>query len=271
MPIITVSRGTFSGGSEMAGCLGEHLGYQVVSREILAEAAARYGVSEAKLVRALEKSPGFWDRFLHDRRLYLAFIQAALCERVEGDNVVYHGHAGHLLLRGVRHVLRVRLIAPLEYRVAQVRERMHLTGDDAVRHIERVDRERANWTRFLYGVDWHDPTLYDLTVSLERFDLAAACQVVATAAAQPQFQPDEASRKALADLRLASQVRAALAADPSTAHAEVEVHADAGALVILGKLADPRLVEAVVAGARAVAGVRSVEYGTRLMLEDVVP
>jgi len=178
MAIITISRGTFSGGSELATRLGELLGYDVLSREVLAQAAVRYGVSEAKLAKALERGPGFWDRFLHDRRLYLAFILEALCERVQSDRIIYHGHAGHLLLRGVRHVLRVRLIAPLEYRIAQVEERMHLTRDDAIRHIERVDRERASWTKFLYGVEWNDPSLYDLTLNLEHLDLGGAADVV---------------------------------------------------------------------------------------------
>jgi cytidylate kinase len=270
MAIITISRGTFSGGNELACCLGEKLGYQVLSREVLTEAAARYGLSEAALARALEKSPTFWDRFLHERRLYLAFIQEALCEKAQQGNIVYHGHAGHLLLRGVRHVLRVRLIAPLDYRVNLVRERMHLTGDDAVHHIERVDRERARWTRFLYGVAWDDPALYDLTLNLEHLDLHAACDIVANAARQPHFQPDDASRAAMADLVLASRVRAALAANAATAHAEVDVTANAGAVMIVGKLADPRLVDDVIAGAQRVPGVTRVDYGPRLGSGDLL-
>jgi cytidylate kinase len=266
--IITISRGTFSGGQQLAACLGQQLGYEIVSREVISEAACKYGVSESKLGNALERGPGFWDRFSHERRRYLAFIQSALCEHVARDNVVYHGHAGHLLLRGVRHVLRVRLIAPLEMRIEMVSKRMHLTHEDAVAHIEKVDRERARWTRFLHGVDWHDPHLYDLIVNLEHVDLDAACESVAAIARRKQFQADADSRKAMNDLRLASRARAALAADRSTANAEVEVRADDGDLAIEGKLQDPQQVEAVIERARLVPGVARVQYGTRMMLRD---
>lgn len=270
MAIITISRGTFSGGQQLAECLGQALGYRVLSREVLAEAAVRYGVSEADLAAAMRSGPKLRDRFLHDRRLYLAFVQSALCEEAVNDRVVYHGHAGHLLLRGVRHVLRVRLIAPLEYRIKEVERRQGLSSEDAANYVARVDRDREKWTRFLYGVKWQDPALYDLVMNLECLDVGLACSAITTIATQPRFQADEASRKALEELRLASRVRATLAAAPATRHAEVEVSANQGSIAIVGKLRDPTLVEAVVATARAVEGVKQVRYGTRVMLRGAL-
>jgi cytidylate kinase len=268
MSIITISRGTFSGGSEVAACLHAHLGYSLVSREIIAEAAATYGVSEARLSEALEKSPRLLDRFLHDRRQYLAFIRVALCERAALDNMVYHGHAGHLLLRGIRHVLRVRLIAPIEFRIAQLQKRKGLDRREAVRYIERVDTERARWTEFLYGTNWQDPSLYDVVVNLEHADLEGACQAIIALSSRPCFQADDTSRQAMADLLLASRITAALAAAPQTAYAEVEVRAKDGQVEIEGKIADPALANAVIARARDIEGVRNVRYGTRVMFEE---
>jgi cytidylate kinase len=267
VPIITISRGTFSGGSELAAQLQARLGYTLISREIVAEAARSYGVSETRLSEALEKGPGLLGRFVHDRRRYLAFVRAALCERAAHDNVVYHGHAGHLLLSGIRHVLRVRLIAPLEFRTAALRERMGLDEEEAARYIERVDRERVRWTQFLYGADWRDPGLYDVVVNLEHVDLEGACLSVVALAARPCFQADEASRQAMADLLLASRVAAVLAAEPETANAEVEVRAKAGEVEVEGKIADPTLVKMVTDRARRVEGVTGLRYGTRVMLE----
>ena len=267
MSIITISRGTFSGGTELATCLHGQLGYSLVSREIVAEAAKTYGVSEERLLDALERRPGLLSRFMHDRRRYLAFVRVALCERAIHDNMVYHGHAGHFLLAGVRHVIRVRLIAPMAVRMAKLREREGLAGQDAVAYIERVDRERAKWTEFLYGARWQDPALYDLTINLEHVDIEGACQAVVGLASRPVFQADESSRQAMADLLLASRVAATLAADPETANAEVDVRAKAGRVEIEGKIADPVLVQKVNDCARAVSGVADIRYGTRVMLQ----
>jgi hypothetical protein len=80
MPILTISRGSLSGGTALAECVAQRLGYGCVSREVLVEAAAKYGVPEAKLSDFLDKVPGFWERLTVSRRLYLFFIQAIMCE-----------------------------------------------------------------------------------------------------------------------------------------------------------------------------------------------
>ena len=268
MAIVTISRGSASGGLMLAKGLAEKLGYGIITREEIIRGAGRFGGMEAKLEKALLGPPVFSKDFKQDVKCYLTFYQEALCDRAQNDNIVYLGHAGHLLLRGVRHVLRVRLIAPVEQRISKVQQRMGMSRQDASDYVALVDRDREKWTRFLYGVDWHDPTHYDLVVNLEHLDMDGACAVVAAAAERPQFQADEASQQDLADLHLASRVRARLAANAHTAHADVEVRASAGNVEIEGKLADPVLVEDVLKQAGEVSGVKDVKYGTRVMLHD---
>lgn len=61
-----------------------------------------------------------------DRFRYLSFIQATLCEKAIKDNIVYYGHAGHLLLKGACSVIKVKVIATLN-------QRMGFAKDYAVR------------------------------------------------------------------------------------------------------------------------------------------
>jgi hypothetical protein len=126
MPVITISRGSFSGGKMLAECLANELGFRSIDRDVIVEKAAAAGVSQDRLREALAKPPSFWDRFTHTRYMYLTIIQAALCEEVSSGNAVYHGNAGHLLLHGVSHVLRARIIAPMKVRIAQVEARLKL-------------------------------------------------------------------------------------------------------------------------------------------------
>ena len=242
----------------MAKRLAETLGYSLVSREDVVQAATAYRVPGDKLREALVAAPGFWDRFSHDRRRYLALVQAGLCERVQGDRVVYHGNAGHLLMHGVSHVLCIRLIAPMETRVKLVMEREGVSSSEAVRIIEEVDDERKNWTSFLYGVDWLDPNLYDVTINLRTLDLDSAVRIASEAVRRPEFEPTEASRRALANLTLASSVQAALATHEDTASADVEVRADDGVVFLKGTLRETNLTDAVIRVARQVDGVTDV-------------
>lgn len=259
MPIITISRGSGSGGRLLAEALGETLGYEVASREEVVHEASAFGATEEALQAALLKPPGLWDRVHHERHRYLAFVQAALCHRVRNGRIVYHGNAGHLLLPGIDHVICVRLIAPVEFRVRLLRERTGMSEAEAVDHCHKVDRQREKWTRFLYGVDWLDPHLYDLSVNLRTMAVEDAVETVAVLSRAPRFQPTEESRRAMADLLLSSRVRAALAADDRTASAEVGLRANDGVVFLRGRLRPASLVSAVIEVAGGVEGVERVD------------
>ena len=259
MSVITISRGSFSGGKTLAECLAERLSYRCIDRDVIVERAAASGVSQDELLGALLKPPTFLDRFGHRRYLYLALIQAALAEEVRTGNVVYHGNAGHLLLKQATPVLRVRIIAPLEFRLAMVRERLKLNPQESLAYIQKVDEGRRKWTQFLYGVNWEDPALYDLVINLERMRIEEACDLLeAVAKGQKCFQFTEDCQAEMDDLALASRIRANLAIEPQTSHLEVEVTASRGAVRIAGSLAAPQELEQVRRVASAVPGVVSI-------------
>jgi cytidylate kinase len=262
MAIVTISRGSASGGLLLAEGLAKKLEYQLVSREEVTQGAAKYGVSEAMMDKALLDPPTFSEEFKQERRRYLIFIQEALCGWAQKDNVIYHGNAGHLLLRGISHVLRICLIAPLDFRVRTLVERMHMTPEQATAYISKVDAQRRAWTLLLYGVDWLNPNLYNLTINLENMNIDSAVEIAAVAARCPEFASTSQSRKAINNLYLATRVKAALASDPATAAAEVDLKADSGsgAIYLKDKEPSPELAEAIVAKARSVPGVRKVSW-----------
>jgi cytidylate kinase len=259
MAVITISRGSASGGLRLAEGLAKLLDYELLSREDIFRAALEFGGLEEKLRKALLNPPGFWERFKHERRRYLVLVQAALCARVQKDRVIYYGNAGHLLLRGVSHVLCIRLIAPMSFRVQTLMERDDMRRDRAIEHIEEVDQQRRDWTRFLYGVDWMDPALYDLTINLKTLDIDGAVELAATAARRKEFQPTEASAKVLDNLALASKVQAALATTEETESVDLEVDAEDGTVFLKGKLRTASLVEATIRVAENVEGVQGVD------------
>jgi len=260
MAIITISRGTFSGGKRLAACLGATLGYRVLSREVLVAAAERYGVHEEVLTKGIEHPPSFWERFSLDRQKYLAAITAALCQEALADNVVYHGHAGHLLLAGIAHVVRVRVIAPMAMRLPEAMAAHGLEAKAAEGYIRARDEERVAWTRFLYNVDWHDPSLYDLIINLEKIPLDSACLTIAAVADRPEFRATPSSRQALADLFLLNPVRASLFLNPEVgaAAAMVEVGTRDGVVTLAGVLPSERQRVAVLGAVRALPEVREV-------------
>ena len=216
--------------------VAERLGYRCLSRETNLETAAReYGVPAEDLAVAMEKRPAFWLRVLGERTAHLTFVRAALCAQARADNLVFHGHVGHLLLPGVSHIIRVRVFADLDYRVTAAREQQGLGPAEALAYIDKVDKERRQWVRFLIGVEWDDPNLYDVVLHLSRVSLGTACEMVTCLTESDAFKATPDSRRAMENLWLASRVAAKLAVDPRTRDVAVEVVAEGGIVTITGE------------------------------------
>ena len=235
MSVITISRGTFSGGKLLAEKVAEKLNYRCVDRDVIVEKAAAYGVSQDELRKAMDKPPGFLDRFRHKRYLYLALMQAALSEEVCEGQVVYHGHVGHFLLKGGGPVFRVRVTAPLEFRASMAQHRLKQTRNEVIANIHKIDQDRKKWAQYLYGVDWEDASLYDIVINLEHMDIDDACDVVTAAAMSMQcFQFDVNCQDAMKDLALASRVKANIALNSKTSDIELDIVSSNGEVSISG-------------------------------------
>jgi cytidylate kinase/CBS domain-containing protein len=211
MAIITISRGSLSGGARLAKQLGQRLGAKIISREVIVSAAKRYGVSEDDLTTGLSTPPGLWDRLTHHKERYILAIQAALAEMVKDGNTIYHGHGGQFLLKDLSRVINLRLIAPLDYRIRAAMAELKLTRDQAARHIEEIDEQRTKWVKLLYGVEWSDPILYDLVVNLEHVSIETACEMVVDLVGRKEYRRTEEMVQERQDFALATRVRAELA------------------------------------------------------------
>jgi hypothetical protein len=260
MPVVLISRGTMSGGRALGECLARRLGARCVSREDLVASVDTHGAHAKKVLESLERATRAYQQFSQLRRPYIILMRLALLEFVREGNVVYHGHAGHLLVPGLACCLRVRINAPMALRVRNAVERLGLAEPEAHEAVLREDEERLRWARFMYGRDIRDPQLYDVTFSLDRLSLAAICAMLAGVATSPDLEPGPDARAAVETLYLATRVEAALVTHPDTLALEVGAEARGGNVLLEGPYLDPPGVERVLEVARAVPGVTAVEY-----------
>ena len=236
MSVITISRGTFSGGKELAECVAGKLGYQCVSQEILQEAAREYGISMDRLTHALASKPGFIENVNRERARYLTFITAELLKYAKDGDLVYHGMAGHLLLHDVPGIMRVRVIADMEYRIKAAMERHRFSRHQAIQFIKKADARRIKWTKILYNADWLDIKLYDLLINLEHQSMDAACGVACAAAASPEFEDTPEILKNRHDLWVAADVKSHIMAEAGIQNGKLDVTADGSTITLSGKI-----------------------------------
>lgn len=258
MPIITISRGAFSGGPALAERVAATLGYRCASREVLVEASQRYGIPEAKFTEVLETVPHWWERWRESMRLYRIVLQAAMCEVAQGGKLVYHGHAGQELFPGIRHVVKVHLTAPMSFRIDQVRAGQKLDEEAARQYIDQVDKARTRRLQAVFGADWRDPTRYDIVLNIARMSLETAAHLIVEAARREDYQPTADSEQAFQNLTVMARVQAALVVAPRTRQLSVHVEADRGEVHVSGILAQSDLEQEIVHLVEQVPGVTKV-------------
>jgi len=206
MPIVTISRGSYSRGKEVAEKLSRRLGYDCISRDILLDASNEFNIPEIKLIRALHDSPTVLERFSNGKERYLSYLRSALLNSVLKDNVVYHGLAGHYFLQDVPHVLKVRITASIEARVSEEMRRENISAEKARSILKKDDEERRKWGIQIYGTDTWDSNLYDVVLHIGRLTVDDAVNILHDIVRKPAFQQSPASQKILKDLALSAKV-----------------------------------------------------------------
>ena len=210
MSIITISRGSYSRGKEVAEKVAERLNYECIAHEVIAEASKEFDVAETELEKAIHDAPPISNWFVYGKEKYVAYIQKALLHYLQRDNVVYHGPAGHFFVKDISHVLKVRVVTALEDRIRLVREQHGITRNEASKLLKKRDEQRKKWSKQLFGVLSWDPRLYDLVINIKKNTVDEAVDFICQAAEMEDFRTTPESRKAMNDLVLSADIKAAL-------------------------------------------------------------
>jgi len=211
MPIITISRGICSGGTQLANLLHTKLGWPVLGQDDVSTAAAKaYRMSEEELRRGLYLPANFYERFTDRKTRYLLATQATIADLLDDGNGIYHGLAGQFLFQNLHNAFKVRIVAPNSLRVENAVRRKSLTRHEAARHIREADEHRKLWGRQIFDADVNDPDLYDLVVNLEKVSLATAANLITDIMQGRDRRPTSETIQEFEDFALEKRVKAEL-------------------------------------------------------------
>jgi len=208
--IITISRGSYSRGKEVAEALAKRLGYECVSRDILLETCEEFSIPEIKLVKALHDAPSILERFSHGRERYISYFRAAFLNHMVKDNVVYHGLAGHFLLQDVSHVFKVRIIAKMEDRVKEEMKRENCSEEEARYMLKKDDAERNRWGLALYGKDTWNCNLYDMVLHIDSMTVDDVVDILSAMVEKGRFDATPESFALLQKQALLASIHASI-------------------------------------------------------------
>jgi cytidylate kinase len=187
-PWLSISRQFGSGGTDLAARLATRLGWTVYDRELLARIAAAEHVPAAEMARRDEHPSHVLDEVLsslvvpHDagQAAYLQQMFHVVGEIGRRGKAIIVGRGANWFLREAYGV-RVRVVAPVAYRVERVRAAEEVPLATARKRVLLNDDEQRAFMRQVYLRDVDDPLGYDLVINLGAVDVEIATDVVVAA------------------------------------------------------------------------------------------
>lgn len=255
MAVLTIAREYASGGVEIGQAVAKRTGYDYLDRTQILEVMKTAGGRWERLGEEYdEHSPNVWERYDWSFLGYVALSQSIMLEHALKDKVVIMGRGANFLLKGIAHVLSVRVVAPLPLRVERVMKREEIDRETARWLVERADRERARALHFIYGRQWADAHEYDMVFNVGVQGEEEIISTIQKALAEKDKFNTEEARTLLAQRAKAAKVRARIATNPKCLVTTLEVEPVQGELVVRGVIHSREERKRVEEEARAAAG-----------------
>lgn len=234
MPVLFISRGTMSGVEELVKKFHASTNIRCISREDLLSVVAKHGDLALKVVTELPTATSAYGHFSQLRRPYLILMRQALLEEVLHDNILYHGFSGQLLLPRIKHIIRIRIDAPLELRIPPTMKKLGSNKEDACKYINEMDEHRVRWARYTYGRDIRDPSLYDIQFNLGHISQTALCGILENLMVEPDLQATEESQNQVKKLFQSTNIETALICDSRTRNFEIHARYEENKIHLVG-------------------------------------
>jgi cytidylate kinase len=185
---VALSREAGTFGALVARAVGDRLGWPVYDSELLQRIADDLGVRRTLLESVDERRVGWLNQALEsfasvprvsEVKFVHHLLQTLLSLAAHGNCVIVGRGAVKVLPWAT--TLRVRVVAPLAYRVEAVAREHGISADEAARRVESTDHERRLFVQQHFQMDPEDPRNYDLILNAARFDVQECTDLVIAA------------------------------------------------------------------------------------------
>jgi len=173
-PCITISREfgcqAYPLAKELATRLGEP--WAVVDREVLQEVAKKSGFSLEQIEKSRD-TPAvlkaifamFLDQSHAEETKIFEHLRQTVCKFASAGSCIIVGSGGVYATREIQNIFHVRLVAPLEFRVGTIAEKLQLTNAQATEHVQLHQKQRDDFIHRLAGKSLESPLNFHLVLN----------------------------------------------------------------------------------------------------------
>lgn len=216
MAILTISRQFGGGAKAIALQVAQDMGYEYIDRSTMFKDITTQGPRWGTYAKDFDEHyPNVWERNDWSFKAFVALIQSLIYEYAKKDKVIIAGTGGTFLLKGVPHVLRIRIESSLDDRINRVQGDQVINEHTAKWIIEKVDADMARSMYILYGKHWDDPKEFDKVFNTSKQNSAYIIEEIKKGIAEKDALKNQEALNIL-DLRaIAAKAKAAILTNPN--------------------------------------------------------
>ncbi|MCA1743652.1 MAG: response regulator, partial [Desulfovibrionales bacterium] len=212
MPIITVFSVPYCNEEKVVKNLSEKMGLELVTdKQIISTASSTYGIPEDKFYKALFDKRSVFNAFTRDKERCVACYKAALASIFLKQDLVFQGFGGFLVPKSLTHVLKVCLMAEMDYRLEIASKQHSLSIEGLKKLIAQEDSSRYRWTEYVVHQGPWESSLYDILISMEKISVEEAVELARNFAKKAVTLPTRDSIQAAEDFAFNADIEAELA------------------------------------------------------------
>ena len=189
--VITINRELGSGGRTVGQKLAEKLGVEFYDKAVIKGLQEKYHLTVEEIEKLKGREQGWWADF--KRQLFNPsatstnfFLPRTDCDSQQLDtdivfkteteilngiaadeSCVVAGRSGFYVLRNHPNRLSILIQASIPFRVDRVMRKQHVSEEEALKTIEKVDQMRENYVKKYTGASRYDTRNYHLVITAD--------------------------------------------------------------------------------------------------------
>lgn len=166
MALLCIAREEGIDAERIGSAIAQEIGFEFYDKTKLEQIMIELGLKPDALKKYDEVKPGFWASLSEERDDYLHYLEYALYKTASLQDSVILGRGANVIFTSCPGVITLKLVAPLHWRLNQVKNKFQGDEKKALQYIKQIDENRKGFTRYFFNIDWANASSYSITINV---------------------------------------------------------------------------------------------------------
>ncbi len=175
--VVTIGREYGSGGRYVGNLLSDLLEVPLYDKEMIYLTSKESGLSPKYIEKNEQKKGNIGGNFYsNDDEIFIA--ESKIIKKLASDSCVIVGRCADYILRNEKNVFKVFLYSDEKNKIKRAVKYYGLDEKNALKEIQKVNREREKHYKYYTNTNWQDFSHYDLVLNVDTFGVEKTAEII---------------------------------------------------------------------------------------------